>query len=89
MNRDTMIQAIKQALHNRTYGYIDKDTFSFEFGEGMFADEDRDGFFYHVECSLLNEKEWIFQKWYEDEVLDAQLPLAEQNYIIAVVKELL
>ena len=56
MNRE-MIQAIKQALHNRTYGYIDKDTFGFEFGEGMFADEDGDAYFYHVECSLLNEKE--------------------------------
>lgn len=89
MIRDNIIKAIRQALENHSYGYIDKETFRFEFGEGMFADEDGDGFFYHVECSLQNKKEWIFQKWYENEVCDAQLTLAEQNYIIAVVKELL
>lgn len=89
MIRDDIIQAIRLALQNQTYGYIDKETFRFEFGEGLFVDEDGDACFYHVECSPLKEKEWVFQKWYEDEVCDAQLPLAEQNYIIAVVKELL
>lgn len=90
MIRDTIIQAIRQALQNHTYGYIDKGTFEFEFGEGTFIDEDGDAYFYHVECSLLlNEKKWVFQKWYEYEVCDAQLPLTEQNYVIAVIKELL
>lgn len=88
MIRNDIIKQIKVALQNHTYIYLDKNTFCFEFGEGVFVDKDGDSYFYHVEYHL-DVKEWVFQKWYEDEVVDAELPLEEQNYIIAVVKELM
>lgn len=88
MIRTDLLNAIQATLRSKAYGYIDKDTFRFEFGEGKFADEDGDSYFFHVEYQLDNKK-WIFEKWYEDEVCDAELTLQEKNYVKAVIKELL
>lgn len=88
MLSDTIIKAIQLALQKQTYGYIDKSAFCFEFGDGQFTDEDGDSFFYHTEYHL-DTRQWIFQKWYEDEVCEAQFNVEEKNYVVAVMKELM
>lgn len=88
MIRKDIMKEMQHALQNNSYGYIDKNTFSFEFGEGVFTDEDGNPCFYHIEYHI-DTNTWVFQKWYEDEVCDANLPASEENYIIAVVKELM
>lgn len=88
MIRTAIINAIRRCLQQETYGYIDTTTFRFEFGEGEFADSEGDSYFYHIEYHI-DTSEWVFEEWYTDEVHVAELTIGEENYIKAVVKELL
>ena len=89
MIRDDIRNEIQHCIiYNREFKYLDKNTFVLEFGDGKFVDEDNEPCFYHIEYHL-DMNEWVFQKWYEDEICDAELTSDEEQYIIAVVKELM
>lgn len=89
MIRDDIRNEIQYCItYNRGFKYLDKNTFVFEFGDGKFVDEDNEPCFYHIEYHL-DANEWVFQKWYEDEICEAEFHADEEQYIIAVVKELM
>lgn len=89
MIRDDIRNEIQHCIiYNRGFKYLDKNTFVFEFGDGKFVDEDNEPCFYHIEYHL-DTNEWVFQKWYEDEICDAELTSDEEQYIMAIVKELM
>lgn len=62
------------------YNWIDKDTFTFCFGDGEFVDKDGDKYFILVEYHE-NENAFIFEIWYEYQVIPA-----DENYLTDLEK---
>lgn len=48
------------------YGWLDADTFGFDFGDGEFTDPDGLNYFIRFEYHTKN-KEWIVEIWWEDD----------------------
>ena len=86
MIRDKIVLDVQKSVLNGKYRYLDKDTFVFEFDGGV--DKDGDKYFYHIE-RLIDKNKWVFQRWYKDDITNADFNQQEEQYIIAVVKNLM
>ena len=53
------------------YGWLDNDTFGFDFGDGEFVDSEGDDYFIHIEYHVTDNK-WIVEIWWEDDNIDIE-----------------
>mgnify|MGYP003330708417 CR=1 FL=1 len=84
MNFDKYICFRNQNLH---YGFeiVGDEFVRFDFGDGELKDEDDDNYFIHVEHHL-DTDEWVFEYWYEHDVLEAvDITASERMEIIDFV----
>jgi len=52
----------------------------FDFGDGEFFDKNGESYFYHIEFHR-DTNEWIYEQWYEDEVVETDLSKEEKEFI--------
>ncbi len=65
-------------LKNKIFYWLDNETFCLTFDGGI--DKDGDEYFYLVEYQK-DEKEFVFEMWFEDQVLLADFTDEQEEYI--------
>ena len=84
--RRSIKESLQEAIEQKHYYWLEDDLFIVEFEGGI--DEENDDYTHQVQYSK-KDNEWIFSRWYEDDVTNTDFSQQEKEYIKMIVTNLI